>query len=403
MESSHTANFNLPDLPAKAGDCHIFPTLTSGSLLSIGQLCDHDCEVTFTKANFTVHRESKIVMQGNRDPENVLWSIPVPPSPPLLANNVTSTVTRSIADRIHSIVFYHATMFLPTISTWCRASDAGHLTTWPELTSKQVRQHLPASRAMLKGHLDQTRSNARSTKTYATEAAANITETINNPTVPPVCVEETQAESHPPQDSAILPGSKTHAMFAAVHDARGQIYTDQPGRFLVALSSGNLYILILYDYDSNYIHAEPMPSRSKQSILMAYKKAIAILIKAGLRPKLQRLDNEASAVLQEFMSDEQIDFQLVPPHIHRRNAAERAIWTFKNHFIAGLCSTDENFRLHLWDRLLSQAMISLNLLRGSRLNPKLSAYAQIHGAFDFNRTPLAPPGTKVLVHEKNDV
>lgn len=30
------------------------------------------------------------------------------------------------------------------------------------------------------------------------------------------------------------------------------------------------------------------------------------------------------------------------------------------------------------------------------MNPKLSAYAQINGAFDFNRTPLAPPGTKVL-------
>eukprot|EP00978_Attheya_sp_CCMP212_P018414 scaffold50382_cov35-Attheya_sp.AAC.2 len=60
MESSHTANLNLPDLPAEAGDCHIFPTLTSRSLLSIGQLCDHDCKVTFTKTNFTVNRESKI-------------------------------------------------------------------------------------------------------------------------------------------------------------------------------------------------------------------------------------------------------------------------------------------------------------------------------------------------------
>eukprot|EP00978_Attheya_sp_CCMP212_P039740 scaffold209632_cov37-Attheya_sp.AAC.1 len=48
-------------------------------------------------------------------------------------------------------------------------------------------------------------------------------------------------------------------------------------------------------------------------------------------------------------------------------------------------------------------MVTLNLLRGSRINPKLSAYAQVHGAFDFNRTPLAPPGTRVLVHEKPDV
>ena len=95
-----------------------------------------------------------------------------------------------------------------------------------------------------------------------------------------------------------------------------------------------------------------------------------------------------------------IDFQLVPPGIHRRNAAERAIRTFKNHFIAGLCSVDKHSPLHLWDRLLPQAVLTLNLLRGSRLNPRLSAWAQLHGTFDFNRTPIAPPGIRVLVHEK---
>jgi hypothetical protein len=55
--------------------------------------------------------------------------------------------------------------------------------------------------------------------------------------------------------------------------------------------------------------------------------------------------------------------------------------------------------MHLWCRLIPQADIALNLLRGSRVNPKLSAYAQVHGHFDFNRTPLAPPGTFVLCHE----
>ena len=34
------------------------------------------------------------------------------------------------------------------------------------------------------------------------------------------------------------------------------------------------------------------------------------------------------------------------------------------------------------------------------MNPKLSAYAQIEGAFDYNRTPIAPPGVRVVVHEK---
>ena len=90
----------------------------------------------------------------------------------------------------------------------------------------------------------------------------------------------------------------------------------------------------------------------------------------------------------------------MPPHIHQHNSAERAIQTFINHFIAGLASTDPNFPLSNWCRLLPQAELTLNLLRPSRLNPKLSPYAQLEGAFDFNRTPPAPPGTPVIVHEK---
>jgi hypothetical protein len=85
---------------------------------------------------------------------------------------------------------------------------------------------------------------------------------------------------------------------------------------------------------------------------------------------------------------------------HHCLAAERAIHTFKNHFIAGLFSLDKDFPLHLWDRLLPQALLTLNLLQGSCTNPKLSAYAQLNGHFDFNRTPIAPPGIRVLVHEK---
>lgn len=56
--------------------------------------------------------------------------------------------------------------------------------------------------------------------------------------------------------------------------------------------------------------------------------------------------------------------------------------------------------MDLWDRLLPQALLTLNLLRGSRINPKLSAFTQVNGIFDFNRTPVAPPGIRVLVHDK---
>ena len=100
------------------------------------------------------------------------------------------------------------------------------------------------------------------------------------------------------------------------------------------------------------------------------------------------------------MEEENEQFQLVPPHLHRRNAAEIAIQTFKNHFIAVILSTHKNFPLHLWCRLFLQAIVTLNLLSLSRINPTLSAHAQLHGKFDFNATPFAPPGTKVIVHQQ---
>jgi hypothetical protein len=55
--------------------------------------------------------------------------------------------------------------------------------------------------------------------------------------------------------------------------------------------------------------------------------------------------------------------------------------------------------MHLWDRLLPQAVITLNMLRTSRINPKLSAATHIFGQYDFNRAPMAPPGTRIIAHE----
>lgn len=40
------------------------------------------------------------------------------------------------------------------------------------------------------------------------------------------------------------------------------------------------------------------------------------------------------------------------------------------------------------------------MLRRSRINPKMSAYTQLFGEFDYSRTPLAPLGTKAFVHER---
>jgi hypothetical protein len=119
----------------------------------------------------------------------------------------------------------------------------------------------------------------------------------------------------------------------------------------------------------------------------------------GLQPKLTRLDNEALQLLKSYLHDKNIAFQLVPTYSHRRNAAERAIIPFKDHLIARICSTDKAFPMHLWDKLLPQAVITLNILNISRINPKLSASTHIDGQYDYNRAPMAPPGTIIIAHE----
>jgi hypothetical protein len=205
--------------------------------------------------------------------------------------------------------------------------------------------------------------------------------------------------------SPLPDGKRTHSIYAAVEtiDAPiGRIASDQTGRFPVTSATGMKYVIIVYDYDSNSILAELLLNPGAKTILTAFKRIHALLVSQGLRPQLHRLDNEASNILKEFLLDAAIDYQLSPPGIHQRNLAERAIQTWKDHFITGLCTTDPNFPLYLWDKLIPQANITLNLLHRSRLNPKLSAYAQLHGNFDFNLTPLAPPGTKIVAHNKPD-
>jgi hypothetical protein len=193
-------------------------------------------------------------------------------------------------------------------------------------------------------------------------------------------------------------GVKTQFVYAATIDA-GQIYTDQTGIFPVVSSKGNKCIMIVYDYDSNAILAQPIKDRTAPELLKAFQVMEQELVARGLKPKLMKLDNEASKLLKTYLHQQDITFQLVPQYSHRRNSAERAIRSFKDHLIAGLCSTDKSFPMHLWDRLLSQAVMTLNMLRTSRLNPNLSAATHIFGQYDFNRAPMEPPGTRIIAHE----
>ena len=69
------------------------------------------------------------------------------------------------------------------------------------------------------------------------------------------------------------------------------------------------------------------------------------IVTAGMQPNTYILDNEVLRLLLDAMKKENIKYQLVPPHVHRSNIAERVIQTFKNHFKAGLPTLDPDFSI----------------------------------------------------------
>jgi hypothetical protein len=67
-----------------------------------------------------------------------------------------------------------------------------------------------------------------------------------------------------------------------------------------------------------------------------------------------------------------------------------------------LAGVADNFPPSLWDWLLPQTKITINLIRQSNATPNVSAYAHLSRPFGYNKMPLAPMGCEAQVHEKTD-
>ena len=110
------------------------------------------------------------------------------------------------------------------------------------------------------------------------------------------------------------------------------------------------------------------------------------LQQVGIVPQKHVMDNKISEAMKEHIRDEcKVNLELVPPGCHQRNAAEVAIHNFKAHFLSVLAGVADDFPPSLWDRLLPQTKITLNLLRQSNSAPNISAYAHLSGPFDYKK------------------
>eukprot|EP00804_Cyclotella_cryptica_P017258 CCRYP_016817-RA/>CCRYP_016817-RA protein AED:0.28 eAED:0.28 QI:0/0/0/1/0/0/5/0/734 len=171
-----------------------------------------------------------------------------------------------------------------------------------------------------------------------------------------------------------------------------KIFTVDTGRFHPRARSGNQYIMVAFHADTNAILVRPFPNKHDVHRIAAYQDIHACLYNANRKPMVHILDNEASLAFRQAITSNGCTFQLVPPHVHRCNAAERAIRTFKDHFLAVLAGTAPSFPADRWDLLIPHAELTLNLLRASHCNPALLAWEDLFGPFNFDATPLGPAG-----------
>jgi hypothetical protein len=113
------------------------------------------------------------------------------------------------------------------------------------------------------------------------------------------------------------------------------------------------------------------------------------------------MNSKISKDVEEYIQSQQTTLQYIPPDIHCTNSAERAIQTWKNHFIARIASLlPKSFPIANWCHLTNQCDYTVNMLLPCHHNPSLLPFEAMEGSFYFNAAPMVPPGTKVLIHLK---
>ncbi len=427
IRSTHDCDILIPGLP-KILTGHIVPQLEIASLIGIRVLCEAGCKVTFCDKHCDVLYNKKLILRGFKDPATDLWTLPITPPPapttsingPPVASPHTSpphtmNFVHSISTRANKVKFTHQALCSPKISTLLKAVRRGFLTGCPNLNETLILKYLNPSPATAKGHMKRPRHGIHSTtpRIPSTQRQHQAIEPpllpIQNPPVPqlplqiPVCPGY-QNNSRPALITDDCDASISNVFcFGVFADKNsGIVYHDMTGNFPFMSLDGSVCHFIMYHYESNSILATPITDLTDITVFNAYKERFIMLEQKGFKPKLNIMDNQATKHIKKFLTENECRLQLVEPHNKRVNAAERAIQTWKDAFIAALATTDSEFPLQLWDKLTPQVQDTLNLLRASRVDPTISAYEALNGPYDWNRYPLAPLGCKAVIYEDSD-
>ena len=142
----------------------------------------------------------------------------------------------------------------------------------------------------MKGHLDQEQKNIFSTQSHQ-DFLDNI---------------------HPKQEHL---SHNIPAAIINVNSKTAKSYSDQTGRFPIFSSCGNQYIFILYNYDTNSIHAQLLKKRQALEITSAWMTFHEHLKQQGADPTLHILDNEFSHTMHKSSASTTLTSILFPVHL----------------------------------------------------------------------------------------
>ena len=129
LQVSHEGNIKLQNLPLAATKAYILPNLTNESLLSVGQLCDHNCTVEFNNFFCDIKHKNKLILQGLRNFKDGLYDIDM--NQPVSVQSTINYVVHLDKTKLEMAKYLHAALFSPCMKTLQQAIYNGNLLSWP--------------------------------------------------------------------------------------------------------------------------------------------------------------------------------------------------------------------------------------------------------------------------------
>ena len=101
------------------------------------------------------------------------------------------------------------------------------------------------------------------------------------------------------------------------------IYVNNTGNLPIRSIEGYISIFILYDWKTNAILEAPIKDTKHETMIEDFQTHIKYITNRGFKPSFNIIDNVAKRAIKVYLQEENIQMQLVEPHNHKVNTADR--------------------------------------------------------------------------------